>query len=201
MFQTFLTVYAISALAGSALLLFAVWHGRSAARREPWPTLTGPAAGDPFAPNGPADVGAALTVALNRIAVPLTESGARVDVAIRPGLRARMTGQDLADLLEDVFRLMLRRSAGRLLLTATPRGSAVIIRLTDDAPSGGAGPLHGALRPIIEQVALRGATLAVTGAAGGGATVTLRLAAVADGERALAADAPMQAPAPAAGVV
>ncbi|MBS0639763.1 MAG: hypothetical protein JSS43_07820 [Proteobacteria bacterium] len=178
MMQTFLAIYIAAAVLGAVLLVLAGWHGRRGDRREPWLSATqeGPSE-EAFSADDPADVRAAVAVALNRVDARLRDQGVRVDVAIRPELRVRLTGQRLADALEQLLLVTLDRSGRHLLLTGIPQGGHVAISVTDDALATDAGALGAATRHLREQLALRGGVLSIQDTQGEGATITVRLAA------------------------
>ncbi|MFL5288941.1 MAG: ATP-binding protein [Rhodopila sp.] len=179
--------YLIAASAASILFIAASRRGRQPASAaspvlppDPrWAAGPHVAAADPaasgFAAQG--DVAGAASIALARLGPMIASQSIRVDVAIRPGLRVRMRGHALTDMLEELLAIALRAApASQLLLTAVPRGDQVDISVTDDMPVADAALRQGQMRSLAEQVAARGEALTVSVRSGEGTTMTLRLA-------------------------
>jgi hypothetical protein len=179
--------YLIAASAVSILFIAASWRGRQPAaaaspaprpdQRRPagmQPAVTDPAASG-FAAQG--DVAGAASIALARLRPVIAGQFVKIDVAIRPGLRVRMRGHVLIDLLEELLAVALRAApASRMLLTAVAQGDQVHISVTDDMPVADAALRQGQVRSLAERVAKRGDALLVTVSSGEGTTMTLRLA-------------------------
>jgi len=124
------------------------------------------------------DVAEATHGALKRLSPMLAEHDVHLDVAIRPGLVARMRGPLLADMLEDLLTLGIRGCpGGMLLLTASVRGDRIYISLSDDKPGEDLATRQADARGLAERVALRGGALDLVVRPNDGTITTLRLAA------------------------
>jgi hypothetical protein len=128
-----------------------------------------------------ADVGAAIRLALKRLAPVMASQSVRADVAAPSGLPVRMRGAALADLLEELLTAAIHGApASRLLLTAATHGDRVHVSITDDLPGADPAVRLGSLRGLMEDVAMRGGALDVDVRPAEGTTMTLRLAAATD---------------------
>jgi hypothetical protein len=125
-----------------------------------------------------ADAGAALRLALKRLGPVMANRSIQAEVAAAFGLRVRMGGEALADLLEEMLGAAIHAApASRVLLTAVTQGERVAISITDDMPNGDADVRRACVRGLMERVALRGGSLDVDVRPQEGTTMTLRLAA------------------------
>jgi hypothetical protein len=180
-------VYFFAAAVASGVFLLAGWrskraHGYTAAR-----TING-------LPHDPlwaetesvesqvhGDAAAALHLALKRLAPVLTTRAVQAEVAAGFGLRVRMRGTVLTDLLEEMLGAVIQAApASRILLTAVEHGGHVAISVTDDIPNADVDVRRAAVRGLMERVALRGGQLDMTTLPGEGTTMTLRLDAMAE---------------------
>jgi hypothetical protein len=179
--------YLLAAGAASILFTAANWRGRqpipapSPAPRpdQPRPAGLRLAVTDPAASGfaGQGDVAGAASVALARLRPMIASQFVKIDVAIRPGLRVRMRGHALTDLLEELLAVAMRAApASRMLLTALAQGDQVHVNVTDDMPVADAALRQGQVRSLTERVARQGNALEVTVSPGEGTTMTLRLA-------------------------
>lgn len=125
-----------------------------------------------------ADAGAALRLALKRLGPVMANRSVQAEVAAAFGLRVRMRGAVLADLLEEMLGATIHAApASRVLLTAVSQGERVVIAITDDMPNADAEIRRAGVRGLMERVALRGGALDVVVRPKEGTTMTLRLAA------------------------
>jgi hypothetical protein len=142
------------------------------ASHRPWalpPTLPAPTATT-------ADVAAAAAVALPRVRPLLASQFSHIDIAIAPGLSARMRPPALADLLEEMLtRAVHAAPASNLLLTALRQDDQIEIAVVDDMAGADPAYRHAQLRGLQERAALRGASLQVSVHAASGTTTTLRV--------------------------
>jgi hypothetical protein len=186
---TFGMAYFLVALLASGIFIAAGWrnHARrsvvAAAGRHGLPTdpLWGEEDIDINASRDDADVGAAMRLALKRLAPLLASQSVLAEVAITSGLSVRMRGAPLVDLLEELLTAAIQSApASRLLLTAARHGDRVYVGITDDMPGVDSAARLGSVRGLKERVALRGGALDVNVRPAEGTTMTLRLAAVTD---------------------
>ncbi len=102
----------------------------------------------------------------------------QAEVAAAFGLRVRMNGAALADLLEEMLGAAIHAApASRVLLTAVTQGQRVVISITDDMPNADADVRRASVRGLMERVAMRGGSLDVDVRPKEGTTMTLRLGA------------------------
>jgi hypothetical protein len=176
--------YFLAAVAASCIFIVAGWRSRQASGLAvaqgryglPVDPLWGDADIDVDAPQ--ADVGAAVRLALKRLAPVMANQSVQAEVAAQSGLRARMRGAALTDLLEELLTASIHGApASRLLLTATTHGDRVYVAVTDDMPGADPAVRLGSVRGLIERIALRGGALDVNVRPAEGTTMTLRLAA------------------------
>jgi hypothetical protein len=138
------------------------------------------------------DAGAALRLALKRLGPVMASRFVQAEVAAAFGLRVRMHGAALADMLEEMLGAVIHAApASRIILTAIESGDHVAISITDDIPNADLDVRCAGVRALKERVAQRGGTLDVRARPNEGTTVTLRIEA-ADHER---QDSPLTIPA------
>jgi hypothetical protein len=142
-----------------------------------------------FAGGDPAeDVATAVYVALARLAPLVSRQAIKIDLALRPRLKAGMPAGMLADTIEDLLAAAINAApASQLLVTAARHGDRIDISVTDDIPNGDQAIRLGRVRHLTERVALRGDALIVDVRPRDGTTMTLRLARVAEPATAKAA--------------
>jgi len=177
--NSFLSIYLLCAVIGStAFVLLSVRH-RAARKPAPPPASADAAwidAADPFDNTAPADVRAAAAVALRRIMPVLGDKAIRLTVAMRPGLLVQEPGHRVADLVERMVTALIRNSGSHIVLSAAPRGGQVAICVSNDTPTTNLSTLRAQVRPLTEEVALRGGALEVAVTSGQGASLVLRMA-------------------------
>ncbi len=123
------------------------------------------------------DVSAAVYLALARLSSVIASQSVKVDVAVRPGLKAGMRPAALADMLEELLAVALQAApASRMLLTAVADGDRVAINVMDDMPGGDPAIRLSRVRTLKQRVALQGDSLGVDVRPNEGTTMTLRLA-------------------------
>jgi hypothetical protein len=178
--------YFLAAVAASGVFIVAGWRSKKmrglVAAQDRHDLLTDPlwadAEIDINAPQSQADVGAAMRLALKRLAPVMASQSVRADIAAPSGLPVRMRGAALADLLEELLTAAVHGApASRLLMTAAPHGDRVHVGITDDMPGADLAVRLGSLRGLMERVAMRGGALDVDVRPAEGTTMTLRLAA------------------------
>ncbi|WP_428490317.1 hypothetical protein [Rhodopila sp.] len=181
--------YFLAAAAASGVFIAASWRGRTDLALAPVQGRPRPLI-DPvwddveaniYAPEARADVGVAMRVALKRLSPIMTNQFVQADVAALPGLRVRMRGAPLTDLLEEMLAAAIHAApASRLLLTAAAHGSRIDVGIADDMPGADPTVRLERVRGLTARVARRGGTLEVNVRPAEGTTLTLRLAAAAD---------------------
>lgn len=130
-----------------------------------------------------ADAGAALRLALKRLAPVMANLSVQADVAASFGLLVRMRGAALADLIEEMLAAVIHAApASRILLTASAHGGRVSICITDDIPNADPDVRRAGVRGLMERVATRSGLLEVDVRPNEGTTTTLHLSAVEDTE-------------------
>ncbi len=180
-------VYLLAALVASGVFLAAGWrskqaHGYTAARTGyglPYDPLWDE--GETEQVNSPhhADAAVALRLALRRLAPVMATRFIQAEVAAGFGVRVRMRGAALADLLEEMLGAVIQAApASRILLTVVEYGQFVAISVTDDIPNADIDVRRAGMRALTERVALRGGRLDIASRPGEGTTTTLRLASV-----------------------
>jgi hypothetical protein len=179
--------YFVAAAAASGVFIVAGWrskraHGRISARfghgRALDPLWDEPEI-DVTEAKPQADAGAALRLALKRLAPVMVKNSVQADVAASFGLMVRMRGAALADLLEEMLAAAIHAApASRILLTAAPHGGRVSICITDDVPNADLDVRRAGVRGLMERVAMRGGALDVDVRPSEGTTMTLRLSSV-----------------------
>jgi hypothetical protein len=183
---TIWVAYLMAAAVASGIFLMAGWrskqaHGYIAARAVhglPYDPLWDESEKDPVESTLHADAAAALRIALKRVAPVMATRFVQADVAAGFGLRVRMGGAALADLLEDMLGALIHAApASRILLTVAEHGGHVDIAMTDDIPNADVDVRRAGVRGLMERVALRGGFLEVTARPDEGTTMTLRLGA------------------------
>jgi signal transduction histidine kinase len=191
-------VYFLAAAASSVVFLFAGWRSKQARGL----TATSASHGlgneaeiDPSETRPQADAGAALRLALKRLAPLMANLSVQADVAASFGLMVRMRGAALADLLEEMLAAVIHAApVSRILLTAAAHGGNVSISITDDVPNADQDLRRAGVRGLMERVAMRGGALDVDVLPDEGTTMTLRLSAASEdaspGESTIAAAFP-----------
>jgi hypothetical protein len=182
--------YFLAAVAASCIFIVAGWRSRQACGQAVAPGRYGLAV-DPLwgdteidVDSPQADIAAAVRLALKRLAPVMANQSVQAEVAAQSGLRVRMRGAALTDLLEELLTASIHGApASRLLLTATTRGDRVYVAVTDDMPNADPAVRLGSVRGLIERIALRGGALDVAVRPAEGTTMTLRLAAATTEER------------------
>jgi signal transduction histidine kinase len=181
--------YFVVAVVASCVFLVAGWrskqaHGFTAARSGhglPHDPLWDEAEIDLSESQDQADAGAALRLALERLAPVMASRSVQADVAAAFGLRVRMRGAVLADLIEEMLSAAIHAApASRILLTAAARNEHIAICITDDIPNADPEVRRAGVRGVMERAAMRGGALTVDVRPEEGTTMTLRLSAVAE---------------------
>jgi hypothetical protein len=181
--------YFVGAAAASAVFLVAGWRSKQvqgftsarSGRALPYDPLWNEADTDPFELTHQADAGAALRLALKRLAPVMANRSVQADVAASFGLLVRMRAAALADLLEEMLAAVVHAApASRILLTAGAQGGSIAICITDDVPNADPHIRRAGVRGLMERVAMRGGALDVHVRPDEGTTMTLRLSSVAD---------------------
>jgi hypothetical protein len=176
--------YFVAAVAASGIFIAAGWRSKQARRKSsaragvglPNDPLWDEVEIDPTDASPQADAGAALRLALKRVAPVMANQFVQAEVAASSGLMVRMRGAALADLLEEMLVAAVHAApASRILLTAAARGERVAICITDDVPNADPDIRRAGLRSLMERVALRGGVLDVDVRQDEGSTMTLRL--------------------------
>jgi hypothetical protein len=182
-------IYFLAAAAASVVFLFAGWrskqaHGFTAARAghgSPYDPFWNAAEIDPSETTLQADAGAALQLALKRLAPLMANLSVQADVAASFGLMVRMRGAALADLLEEMLAAVIHAAPlSRILLTAAAHGGSVSISITDDIPNADQDLRRAGVRGLMQRVAMRGGALDVDVRPDEGTTMTLRLSAASE---------------------
>ena len=126
-----------------------------------------------------ADAGAALRLALKRLAPLMANLSVQADVATSFGLMVRMRGAALVELLEEMLTVVVHAApVSRILLTAAADGANISISMSDDIPNANQDVRRASVRGLMQRVALRGGALDVDVQPGEGTTMTLRLSSV-----------------------
>lgn len=100
----------------------------------------------------------------------------RADIAVPPGLVARMRDAALSDMVEELLTATIHAApTSRLLLTACAVGDYIEIAVTDDLPNADQAFRQAQIRTLHERVAVRGGTLHVTARPAEGTTIAMRL--------------------------
>jgi hypothetical protein len=176
--------YFVVAAVASGVFLVAGWRSRHAynagrlAHELPRDPLWDEPEADLSESPVEADAGTALRLALKRLGPVMANRSIQAEVAAAFGLRVRMRGAALADLLEEMLSAAIHAApASRVLLAAVTQGDRVVISITDDMPNADADVRRACVRGLMERVALRGGSLDVDVRPKEGTTMTLRLAA------------------------
>ena len=145
--------------------------------------------------SGPlADAGAALRLALKRVAPMLVNRSIQAEVASSSGLLVRMRAAALTDLLEEMLTVAMHAApASRMLLTAAAQEGSVAVSVTDDVPNADLAVRRAGVRGLAERVAERGGAVSVDGRPTEGTTILLRLDRVSEAEDATPQHEPAQA--------
>ncbi len=126
----------------------------------------------------PSVVAAGVGLALKRLTQVMDRRGIRADVAVHPDLLVGLSGDALADLLEQLFATAIHHAqAGRMVVTAVSDVGHVSISVTDDTAGADLDARTSSVRALAERAALHGGTLEITVRQAEGTTMTLRLAA------------------------
>jgi hypothetical protein len=181
---TIWVTYFIAAVAASGIFIAAGWRSKQARRKSsahaaiglPNDPLWEEVEIDPSDASPQADAGAALRLALKRVAPVMVNQFVQAEVAASSGLIVRMRGAALTELLEEMLVAAIHAApASRILLTAAARGERVAICITDDVPNADPDLRRAGLRSLMERAALRGGLLDVEVRPDEGTTMTLRL--------------------------
>jgi glucose-6-phosphate-specific signal transduction histidine kinase len=165
--------YAVAAALASSAFAMTAWHSRRPSSRPARRQVT--QCGLQSAGNEVID---AMRAALNRVAPLMSQYNVRADVAVLPGLVARIRNTVLTDVIEDMLTAAIRGApACRLLLTAIAQGDHLEVTVTDDLPNAHQAYRLGQVRGLHERVASLGGTLHVTAHPIEGTTLAVRLAA------------------------
>ncbi len=126
-----------------------------------------------------ADAGAALRLALKRLAPLMANLSVQADIAISFGLMVRMGGAALVELLEEMLTVVVHAApVSRILLTAAADGANISISMSDDIPNADQDVRRASVRSLMKRVAMRGGALDVHVQPSEGTTMTLRLSSV-----------------------
>jgi hypothetical protein len=183
---TIWVAYAVAAVAACGIFIVVGWRSRTspgdgspqAGYRVAADPLWSEAELDLSEARPRADAGAAIRLALKRLAPAMAAQSIRVEVAAASGLMVRMRGAALADLLEEMLVATIHAApAGRILLSAKVHGEGICISITDDVPGADPDVRRAGIRVLMERVAMRGGALDVDVRPAEGTTMTLRLAA------------------------
>jgi hypothetical protein len=181
--------YFVVAVVASGIFLVAGWrskqaHGYTAARAGhglPHDPLWDESDTEASETSSQADAGTALRLALKRLSPVMASRFVQAEVAAAFGLRVRIRGAALADLLEEMLSAAIHAApASRILLTAAAQGEHIAICITDDIPYADADVRRAGVRGLKERVALRGGMLDIAVRPNEGTTMTLRLGAAVD---------------------
>jgi hypothetical protein len=178
--------YLLAVVAASGVFMLAGWRSKkasdAASAAVPVDALWGDPEIDLTSARSQTDIGAAIRIALKRLAPVMANNAVHADVAAPFGLLVRMRSAALVDLLEDIVAAAVQAApASRLLLTAAGFGDRIYIGVTDDVPGADLAVRAGGVRSLVERVALRGGVLDIDVRPEEGTTLTLRLAAVGEG--------------------
>ncbi len=179
---TIWTIYFLAAAVASVVFLFAGWQSK---RVPGFPPMRAgfDLADDPFrrdagiAPSETkADAGAALRLALKRLAPLMANLSVQADIAASFGLMVRMQRAALVELLEEMLTAVVHAApVSRILLTAAADGPNISISMSDDIPNADQDVRRAGVRSLMKRVAMRGGALDVDVHPGEGTTMTLRL--------------------------
>jgi hypothetical protein len=181
--------YLVGAAAASVVFLVAGWRSKQAQGfaaagsryRLSYDPLWNDVDIDAPASKPQADAGAALRLALKRLAPVMANRSVQADIAASFGLLVRMRATALADLLEEMLAAVIHAApASRILLTAGVNDGSVAICMTDDIPNADPEIRRAGVRGLMERVAMRGGALDVHVLPNEGTTMTLRLSSVAE---------------------
>jgi hypothetical protein len=170
-------MYGLAAAVASGAVIAAGWRSRrrGGASRPVVPDDPLWGESDPHQGSGPdAEVWRAIQRALARVAPLMTSLAVKVEVAAPFGLRGRMDGAVLADMLAQLLASRARGAlGGRLLLTATDQGDRIRVSVTDDGPEVDPAARPDSISGLTETVTRQGGTLDIRPRPEGGTTVTL----------------------------
>jgi hypothetical protein len=180
-------IYFLAAAVASVVFLVAAWQSKQArgflpvraGRVLPDDPLWKEAEVDLSETKLQADAGAALRLALKRLAPLMANLSVQADVAASIGLMVRMRGAALSDLLEEMLTAVVHAApVSRILLTAAAEGANISISMSDDIPNADQDVRRASVRGLMQRVASRGGALDVDVQPGEGTTMTLRLSSV-----------------------
>ncbi len=177
-------IYFLAAAVSSVVFLFAGWQSKQVYGVSPLRTGH-ELPSDPFAKEAEidlsetklqADAGAALRLALKRLAPLMANLSVQADIAASFGLMVRMHGAALVELLEEMLTVVVHAApVSRILLTAAADGANISISMSDDIPNADQDVRRASVRGLMKRVAMRGGALDVDVLPGEGTTMTLRL--------------------------
>ena len=186
-------IYSLAAAVASIVFSFAGWHSKQT--RGFSSLLDGhqqTAEIDLSETNLQADAGAALRLALKRLAPLMANLSVQADIAISFGLMVRMGGAALVELLEEMLTVVVHAApVSRILLTAAADGANISISMSDDIPNANQDVRRASVRGLMQRVASRGGALDVDVQPSEGTTMTLRLSSVCDDKEDRASLEPM----------
>jgi hypothetical protein len=173
-------IYFLAAAVASIVFLFAGWQSKQAQGFSPRrDCYQQPAEIDLSETKLQADAGAALRLALKRLAPLMANLSIQADIAASFGLMVRMRGAALAELLEEMLTVVVHAApVSRILLTAAADGGNISIAMSDDIPNADQDVRRASVRGLMKSVAMRGGALDVDVQPGQGTTLTLRLSSV-----------------------
>ena len=186
-------IYSLAAAVASIVFSFAGWQSKQT--RGFSSLLDGheqTAEIDLSETNLQADAGAALRLALKRLAPLMANLSVQADIAISFGLMVRMGGAALVELLEEMLTVVVHAApVSRILLTAAADGANISISMSDDIPNANQDVRRASVRGLMQRVASRGGALDVDVQPSEGTTMTLRLSSVCDDKEDRASLEPM----------
>jgi hypothetical protein len=173
-------IYFLAAAVASVFFLFAGWQSKQAHGFSPLRDgHQQPADIDLSETKLQADAGAALRLALKRLAPLMANLSVQADIAASFGLMVRMRGAALVELLEEMLTVVVHAApVSRILLTAAADGANISISMSDDIPNADQDLRRASVRGLTRRVAMGGGALAVDVRPGEGTTMTLRLSSV-----------------------
>jgi hypothetical protein len=177
-------IYFLAAAVASVVFLFAGWQSKQVDGLSRVRTGYG-LPDDPFRLEAEidlsetklqADAGAALRLALKRLAPLMANLSIQADIAASFGLMVRMHRAALVELLEEMLTVVVHAApVSRILLTAAADGANISISMSDDIPNADQYVRRASVRGLMKRVAMRGGALDVEVQPGEGTTMTLRL--------------------------
>lgn len=174
-------MYVLAASAASGTFLAAGWRSKHAP--QGWHGLMNdPLWNEPEIDTASSetlsDLGAAIRLAVKRLAPVMANRSVQAEIAFPSGLLVRMRSAALVDLLEELLAAAIHGApASRILMAATPRGDGIEVSITDDMAWADPDLREGRFRGLIERVAMLGGKLDINVHPAQGMTSTLRLTA------------------------